>query len=84
MGFNNDGAAAEATRLRHRHDRALVVEGNISKNKDAPNELAAHDYVACVEALHEVVDYFVVNVWSPNTPNLRQMQEREPLIALLG
>lgn len=83
MGFNNDGAAAAAARLRHRHDRNLLIGGNIGKNKHTPNEHAAHDYVACVEALHEVVDYFVVNVSSPNTPNLRQLQEREPLIALL-
>lgn len=83
MGFNNQGAEAAAARLRKRRNRELIIGGNIGKNKDTPNELAAQDYVACVEALHEVVDYFVVNVSSPNTPNLRQLQEREPLIALL-
>jgi dihydroorotate dehydrogenase len=83
MGFNNGGAAAAAARLRQRRNRNLVIGGNIGKNKDTPNEHAAADYVACVEALHEVVDYFVVNVSSPNTPNLRQLQEREPLIQLL-
>ncbi|RPD46440.1 quinone-dependent dihydroorotate dehydrogenase [Hymenobacter sediminis] len=83
MGFNNQGAEAAAARLRKRSNRDLIIGGNIGKNKDTPNELAAQDYVACVEALHEVVDYFVVNVSSPNTPNLRQLQEREPLIALL-
>ncbi|WP_139924668.1 quinone-dependent dihydroorotate dehydrogenase [Hymenobacter sp. DG01] len=83
MGFNNQGAEAAADRLRQRRNRNLIIGGNIGKNKDTPNELAAQDYVACVEALHEVVDYFVVNVSSPNTPNLRQLQEREPLIALL-
>ncbi|RFP66096.1 quinone-dependent dihydroorotate dehydrogenase [Hymenobacter lapidiphilus] len=83
MGFNNDGAEAVAARLRHRRDRGLIIGGNIGKNKDTPNEQAAHDYVACIEALHEVVDYFVVNVSSPNTPNLRALQEREPLIELL-
>ncbi|SNC77503.1 dihydroorotate oxidase A [Hymenobacter gelipurpurascens] len=82
MGFNNEGATAAAARLRHRRSD-MLIGGNIGKNKDTPNELAAHDYVACVEALHEVVDYFVVNVSSPNTPNLRQLQEREPLIQLL-
>ncbi|ALD21815.1 quinone-dependent dihydroorotate dehydrogenase [Hymenobacter sp. DG25A] len=82
MGFNNAGAAAAAERLRHRHSD-MIIGGNIGKNKDTPNEQAAQDYVACVEALHEVVDYFVVNVSSPNTPNLRQLQEREPLIQLL-
>ncbi|UPL49497.1 quinone-dependent dihydroorotate dehydrogenase [Hymenobacter sublimis] len=83
MGFNNSGAEAAAARLRRRRAPGLIIGGNIGKNKDTPNELAAQDYVACVEALHEVVDYFVVNVSSPNTPNLRQLQEREPLIALL-
>ena len=83
MGFNNEGAAAAALRLRHRRNPNLIIGGNIGKNKDTPNELAAQDYVACLEALHEAVDYFVVNVSSPNTPNLRQLQEREPLIRLL-
>ena len=83
MGFNNVGAAAAAARLRLRRNSQLIIGGNIGKNKDTPNELAAQDYVACVEALHEVVDYFVVNVSSPNTPNLRQLQERGPLIQLL-
>jgi len=83
MGFNNEGAAAAATRLRQRRNQQLIIGGNIGKNKDTPNEQAAQDYVACVDALHEVVDYFVVNVSSPNTPGLRQLQEREPLIQLL-
>ncbi|QDA59654.1 quinone-dependent dihydroorotate dehydrogenase [Hymenobacter jejuensis] len=82
MGFNNEGAAAAAARLRRRRS-TMIIGGNIGKNKDTPNEQAAADYVACVDALHEVVDYFVVNVSSPNTPNLRQLQEREPLIQLL-
>ncbi|MBC6697147.1 quinone-dependent dihydroorotate dehydrogenase [Hymenobacter sp. BT190] len=83
MGFNNHGAAAAAEHLRGPRPAGLIVGGNIGKNKDTPNEQAAHDYVACVEALHSVVDYFVVNVSSPNTPGLRQLQEREPLIRLL-
>ncbi|QIX62098.1 quinone-dependent dihydroorotate dehydrogenase [Hymenobacter sp. BT18] len=83
MGFNNEGAAAAAARLHLRRDRGLIIGGNIGKNKDTPNEQAAQDYIACVEALHAEVDYFVVNVSSPNTPNLRQLQEREPLIDLL-
>ncbi|MCA8832115.1 quinone-dependent dihydroorotate dehydrogenase [Hymenobacter pini] len=83
MGFNNHGVQAATTRLHQRRNRDLVIGGNIGKNKDTPNEDAAHDYVACVEALHEEVDYFVVNVSSPNTPGLRQLQEREPLIQLL-
>lgn len=83
MGFNNDGAAAVAARLARRRNRRLIIGGNIGKNKDTPNEHAAADYVACFEALAEVVDYFVVNVSSPNTPNLRQLQEKKPLIDLL-
>jgi dihydroorotate dehydrogenase len=83
MGFNNDGAAAVAARLARRQNRQLLIGGNIGKNKDTPNERAAEDYVACFEALAEVVDYFVVNVSSPNTPNLRQLQEKPPLIDLL-
>ena len=83
MGFNNDGAAVVAARLARRRNRQLIIGGNIGKNKDTPNERAAEDYVACFEALAEVVDYFVVNVSSPNTPNLRQLQEKEPLIKLL-
>lgn len=82
MGFNNGGAVAAAERLRRR-TADVIIGGNIGKNKDTPNEDAARDYVAGVEALHEVVDYFVVNVSSPNTPGLRQLQEREPLLALL-
>ncbi len=83
MGFNNDGAAVAAARLAQRRNRQLIIGGNIGKNKDTPNEHAAADYVACFDALAEVVDYFVVNVSSPNTPNLRQLQEKKPLIDLL-
>ena len=83
MGFNNDGAATVAARLRLRHNRQLVIGGNIGKNKDTPNERAGDDYVAAFEALAEVVDYFVVNVSSPNTPGLRELQDKKPLIKLL-
>lgn len=83
MGFNNDGAAVVAARLARRRNKQLIIGGNIGKNKDTPNEAAAADYVACFDALAEVVDYFVVNVSSPNTPNLRQLQEKKPLIDLL-
>ena len=83
MGFNNDGAAVVAARLARRHNRQFIIGVNIGKNKDTPNERAAEDYVAGFEALAEVVDYFVVNVSSPNTPNLRQLQEKKPLIELL-
>ena len=83
MGFNNEGAAAAAERLRRRHNRQLIIGGNIGKNKDTPNEQAGDDYVAAFEALVEEVDYFVVNVSSPNTPGLRELQDKEPLIKLL-
>ncbi len=87
MGFNNDGAGAVAARLAQRQGqpqaRRLIVGGNIGKNKDTPNEQAAADYLAAYEALVEVVDYFVVNVSSPNTPGLRDLQEKKPLIDLL-
>jgi dihydroorotate dehydrogenase len=83
MGFNNDGAAVVAERLRQRQNRQLIIGGNIGKNKDTPNEHAAADYVAAFDALAEVVDYFVVNVSSPNTPGLRELQDKKPLINLL-
>jgi dihydroorotate dehydrogenase len=83
MGFNNDGAEVVAQRLARRQNHQLIIGGNIGKNKDTPNEQAAADYVAGFEALAEVVDYFVVNVSSPNTPNLRQLQEKKPLIDIL-
>jgi dihydroorotate dehydrogenase len=83
MGFNNDGAAAVAARLRQRSNQQLIIGGNIGKNKDTPNERAGDDYVAAFEALAEVVDYFVVNVSSPNTPGLRELQDKKPLISLL-
>jgi dihydroorotate dehydrogenase len=82
MGFNNDGAAAAAERLKNRKSK-VIIGGNIGKNKHTPNEEATADYVKCYEALYEVVDYFVVNVSSPNTPNLRDLQDKEPLTALL-
>jgi len=82
MGFNNGGAANAALRLKNRKEQ-IIIGGNIGKNKDTPNEEAASDYIAAFHALHEVVDYFVVNVSSPNTPGLRALQDKEPLKALL-
>lgn len=83
MGFNNNGAASAAELLKNRKEH-VIIGGNIGKNKDTPNEQAADDYEKCFEALHDVVDYFVVNVSSPNTPGLRQLQDKEPLTALLN
>lgn len=83
MGFNNQGLDAMVARLRAMGKRRLVIGGNIGKNKDTPNERAVEDYVLCFEALFPYVDYFVVNVSSPNTPGLRELQDREPLTQLL-
>lgn len=83
MGFNNEGATAAAARLKNRPP-GLIIGGNIGKNKITPNEDAASDYEKGFEALFDVVDYFVVNVSSPNTPNLRALQEKEPLKELLN
>src|SRR5690606_1599867 len=82
MGFNNSGVAAAAKRLKVRHN--VIIGGNIGKNKDTPNEKALDDYRQCFSALFNHVDYFVVNVSSPNTPNLRALQDKEPLLELLG
>ncbi len=82
MGFNNEGLDHAVHRLKHR-PKVVPIGGNIGKNKVTPNENAQDDYVACFHALHELVDYFVVNVSSPNTPNLRDLQEKEPLKVLL-
>lgn len=82
MGFNNDGVVAAAERLRQRKSD-MIIGGNIGKNKVTPNEEADDDYEKCFRALYDVVDYFTVNVSSPNTPNLRALQEKEPLQKLL-
>jgi dihydroorotate dehydrogenase len=82
MGFNNGGVAAAAERLKKRKTN-IIIGGNIGKNKVTPNEDAASDYEKCFEALFDHVDYFVVNVSSPNTPNLRALQDKEPLTKLL-
>jgi len=82
MGFNNDGVDVVVERLRHRRSD-VIIGGNIGKNKVTPNENAIDDYVICFEKLFDVVDYFVVNVSSPNTPNLRALQDKEPLTDLL-
>jgi dihydroorotate dehydrogenase len=82
MGFNNGGVLAAAERLKKRRP-GIIVGGNIGKNKMTPNERAIDDYVKCFEALHAVVDYFTVNVSSPNTPGLRELQEKGPLLAIL-
>jgi len=82
MGFNNDGVKVIAERLRKRKTD-VIIGGNIGKNKVTPNEKAVDDYLMCFHELFDVVDYFVVNVSSPNTPNLRALQDKEPLTNLL-
>jgi len=82
MGFNNDGVEQIANRLKKKKTK-LIIGGNIGKNKLTPNENAVDDYIICFNKLFDVVDYFVVNVSSPNTPNLRDLQEKEPLTNLL-
>jgi dihydroorotate dehydrogenase len=83
MGFNNDGVEALAKRLERRGKPDCIIGGNIGKNKVTPNDEAQEDYRVCFQALYPYVDYFVVNVSSPNTPGLRELQEKEPLSALL-
>lgn len=97
MGFNNEGAAAAAGRVREWRSRTgtavarpggaagnLIIGGNIGKNKDTPNERATDDYVKCFRELQDCVDYFVVNVSSPNTPGLRALQEKDSLRRILS
>ncbi len=81
MGFNNGGV--EAAVLRLQKNKNVLIGGNIGKNKTTPNENATSDYEICFDALYDVVDYFVVNVSSPNTPNLRELQDKKPLTELL-
>jgi dihydroorotate dehydrogenase len=83
MGFNNDGAAAVAVRLRA-VPRSVPVGVNLGKNADTPLDRALDDYLATLERLYDVGDYVVVNVSSPNTPGLRDLQSRTALHALLG
>jgi len=94
MGFNNDGVKVIAERLRQwqstvhsqqstANSQRLIIGGNIGKNKVTPNDEAWKDYEICFKELHHYVDYFVVNVSSPNTPGLRELQEKESLRKIL-
>lgn len=82
MGFNNGGIELAVERLKK--NKGILIGGNIGKNKVTPNEEAVNDYKICFDALYDYVDYFVVNVSSPNTPNLRALQDKEPLMELLS
>lgn len=81
MGFNNGGVIEAVERLKK--NKGVLIGGNIGKNKLTPNENAVDDYKISFNALFDFVDYFVVNVSSPNTPNLRALQDKEPLTKLL-
>jgi dihydroorotate dehydrogenase len=83
MGFNNDGVEAILERLRKKRGRKVLIAGNIGKNKNTPNHEALKDYEYGFDKLNDFVDFFVVNVSSPNTPHLRELQEKEPLTNLL-
>jgi dihydroorotate dehydrogenase len=82
MGFNNEGVEAMILKLKNR-PKGLIIGGNIGKNKDTSSADAINDYLKCFRSLQPYVDYFAVNVSSPNTPGLRALQEKEPLKALL-
>lgn len=82
MGFNNQGVEDAIKRLKK--NKNILIGGNIGKNKATPNEEAVNDYIYCFDALFDLVHYFVVNVSSPNTPNLRALQDKEPLTHLLS
>ncbi|MFN3528958.1 MAG: quinone-dependent dihydroorotate dehydrogenase [Bacteroidia bacterium] len=82
LGFNNKGVDYAVEMLKNR-PKGLVIGGNIGKNKLTPNEEAVSDYLICFRKLFDYVDYFAINVSSPNTPNLRALQDKEPLMALL-
>lgn len=83
MGFNNEGVEVAIARLK-KNNGEVLIGGNIGKNKITPNEKAVDDYLFCFQKLFSYVDYFVVNVSSPNTPNLRTLQEKEPLKHILN
>ena len=82
MGFNNAGVLQAVERLK-KTNSGVIVGGNIGKNKITTNENAYQDYLTCFEALYQYVDYFVINVSSPNTPGLRSLQEKVPLTNII-
>jgi dihydroorotate dehydrogenase len=84
MGFNNEGVDFLVNQLKKLQKSGLIIGGNIGKNKDTLNEDAYKDYLICFEKLYPYVDYFVVNISSPNTPGLRSLQEKEPLRKILS
>jgi dihydroorotate dehydrogenase len=83
MGFNNHGVNALVGNLKRVKNKEIIIGGNIGKNKNTPNENAVHDYTFCTEKLYDYVHYFVINVSSPNTPGLRDLQEKGPLTEII-
>ena len=81
MGFNNDGMHKIANRLKK--NKNILIGGNIGKNKSTPNDKAVNDYLLCFNYLFDFVDYFVINVSSPNKPNLRELQNTNFLRVIL-
>ncbi|KAA3611350.1 MAG: quinone-dependent dihydroorotate dehydrogenase [Calditrichaeota bacterium] len=83
MGFNNEGLETAVENIK-KSKSGIIIGGNIGKNKLTPNEQAVDDYLKGFDALYDFVDYFVVNVSSPNTPGLRELQEKKPLMHILN
>ncbi len=83
MGFNNKGVNHAVEQLKNR-PKNVIVGGNIGKNKVTPNDKAVNDYLICHKALYPYVDYFTINVSSPNTPGLRELQDKKPLQEILS
>lgn len=84
MGFNNKGVDEVVKNLKNTNKKDLIIGGNIGKNKVTPNELAYQDYLICFDKMYDYVDYFVINVSSPNTPNLRELQEKDSLLKIIN
>lgn len=84
MGFNNEGVEQIVENLKNYKNRKIIIGGNIGKNKDTSNEDAYKDYLECYQKLYPYVDYFTINVSSPNTPNLRALQDKDSLIKIIS
>jgi dihydroorotate dehydrogenase len=84
MGFNNKGVNAAVENLKRVKNKSIIIGGNIGKNKVTPNENAIHDYTICFDKLYDYVHYFVINVSSPNTPGLRELQDKGPLTEIIN
>ena len=84
MGFNNGGVDQMVKRLKKLDKKNIIVGGNIGKNKITPLEEAHLDYLNCYKKLNPYVDYFVINVSSPNTPGLRSLQDKKPLLKIIN